>query len=1199
MDDRYTKMMMDMFMAMQGQNMPGYNQGFSNSVWGDTRMFGMTPQPDSFFGPIGNMVAGFIPGMTVTGIDGNQTPVFKTNFRAQPTGMTGLQNLYMRQNAATYGATARNATMGMQGNAAKLGNGIGNILGRMGAPPGVGTALTSALGSEAGAGMAQAIANNLMGYDMGASVSVANQMSPYMASSYIRNTRMSNAIPVDVSGLNDHPLLTPDTKKDYPGYNQGTYNVMDLYNPFDKDTTDTRIAMSKMAQQASDNLVWDGIYKKDDVHGATSAYVTEIVGRALAEGTGGVNLGLPKNKELDLNAAIERQKGAQAVMDDIYNRKGDPEKGEKRGVIQLQQLISEAEKRGDKDAASLLGNELKRVMEDEVKPATDSLSDVSKEVANGMKPFVESVTGATASLKDFYGTEEESKMALDRLTGGHGFKDKDAADRLRDQITEVKLFGAMAGLSPQMTGQLFQAHEKISGRIGGSTLGRSGGTGAEAAAWTNDLLKGLIGAKIAPGQEGDYIRAHMAGHEAWNNSTGKKALTALNFAKEQGLFNDMSDSDYAELQQLMTSGSRKDLNTAMTMLGEKWTGSKAELMQMIRDPHQMAYMYGKLSQKGKDQVNRSGVLLRDNEFRKIDADSRHRVEQRQEERQLRASGISSKEIRRATGASDFDSMKEYLNGVNPDAAAILEREYRAAMEGKNPNDPDAVRQAKARAKAQFYKTGGADYLDEEQQKEMKNVMMQNRTNTLKRMNGFEGREGGTISSKEGGFFDRMGATDSHGLTRSAMEGSTKDMLSQLSKMGKSAGTRDGRDIRSAMRDFKKQRKALMKAGKYDEAEQLTQEFWNNLDDQTQQRVEMSGKRHSYATVDNMAAREKANQARQDIAVMAENAKRMGGVGTEDAYRLQELQRAAIHEADPEKKAAMLKEIKNLEDKAEKDSRSDLENAIKEAQEGNFDKLALALKNANVTAEQFYETLMKFANGGGATTTTAAEAAAAAKAGEASEGRNLFLDSTVAVSDRLGMMGSDDDVRSYIGALSGTNDVKDKHVKWYKQQMQKAAGGDKKSYLDLLKGEGEFLDYSKGNLEKQRDEAGKIAGSASVEDIKKELEGTTDEKKKAELNKKLTAAQRRDRYDVTLAKLGAQKERVDREKESVGKMSDVEFKEKMAQSAELARAGGGGASAGGLAAAGAGGSGIPELISTLQRVATLLEQNPYFKGSLME
>ena len=59
----------------------------------------LLPWEDHFFGKTGDLVARFIPGLTVTGKDGRKTPVFKTNFRWRNRNLTGWELLTADQNA--------------------------------------------------------------------------------------------------------------------------------------------------------------------------------------------------------------------------------------------------------------------------------------------------------------------------------------------------------------------------------------------------------------------------------------------------------------------------------------------------------------------------------------------------------------------------------------------------------------------------------------------------------------------------------------------------------------------------------------------------------------------------------------------------------------------------------------------------------------------------------------------------------------------------------------------------------------------------------------------------------------------------------------------------------------------------------------------------------------------------------------------
>lgn len=77
--------------------------GFSASRYGNPFAYQpntqLLPREDHFFGKTGDLIARFIPGMTVVGKDGRRTPVFKTNFTLKNSDRTGWQNMMARQNA--------------------------------------------------------------------------------------------------------------------------------------------------------------------------------------------------------------------------------------------------------------------------------------------------------------------------------------------------------------------------------------------------------------------------------------------------------------------------------------------------------------------------------------------------------------------------------------------------------------------------------------------------------------------------------------------------------------------------------------------------------------------------------------------------------------------------------------------------------------------------------------------------------------------------------------------------------------------------------------------------------------------------------------------------------------------------------------------------------------------------------------------
>ena len=76
--------------------------------------------PDTFFGPIGDMVARAIPGLSAKGISGDIVPILKTNFRFANSGESGWLNMVKNQNSAVHGAAQRAQKSAMDVSWAKL-----------------------------------------------------------------------------------------------------------------------------------------------------------------------------------------------------------------------------------------------------------------------------------------------------------------------------------------------------------------------------------------------------------------------------------------------------------------------------------------------------------------------------------------------------------------------------------------------------------------------------------------------------------------------------------------------------------------------------------------------------------------------------------------------------------------------------------------------------------------------------------------------------------------------------------------------------------------------------------------------------------------------------------------------------------------------------------------------------------------------
>ena len=128
MDNIPIQLMQQLAMAALGSMAQPSNPGnMSGNPFAYHGMASIMPEEDSFFGPIGTLAATMVPGLSTTGLDGRPTPILKTNFRMKNSGMTGLQNMAMRQNAAAYAAARAENDAAAQAGWGKL-FGEGSIL---------------------------------------------------------------------------------------------------------------------------------------------------------------------------------------------------------------------------------------------------------------------------------------------------------------------------------------------------------------------------------------------------------------------------------------------------------------------------------------------------------------------------------------------------------------------------------------------------------------------------------------------------------------------------------------------------------------------------------------------------------------------------------------------------------------------------------------------------------------------------------------------------------------------------------------------------------------------------------------------------------------------------------------------------------------------------------------------------------------
>lgn len=1175
MDDRTYQTMMQMAMAAMNQNpVRASSIGNSANPFSFTDFASAMPEEDNFFGPIGSLVSTMVPGLSTTGPDGQPIPVFKTNFRAKNTGMTGLQNMQMRQNQRAFSQATidQQNVMGRDwgtlfGQNSLLNSAIENSSMGQGMKDGA-HMLMGLLGSPMGAKIAQPMLNSLLGYDRGAGASVINQKSPWMTAAYMRNTYMRNGAALQETS---NGYQTLDTLNDMP-----------LYNPFSEDATKTRAALAGIASKTTQDVMWNGNVKRDGVHGASEAFVADIISNAI--GSGYADKIMHERGGPSIQQMVDERKNKQDEVNTLTQRQSEASR-----------LLEEANARGDTETAMRMTVELGDLAE-KLKEAQSGFEEAGKKLSEGMKPLVESVTNVTSYLKDFYGDESAAREALDNLTGGQGSRDKGAADRLRDNLNEITALGAMAGLDPSVTGSILESTRHALGQNGSNLAKNSGSHGAQAIGFTKDLLMELIGSGLDPKEAGDQINAHNEAVAEWDQSRAKKVIVSLLHARQNGLFaGNEGQNEFAELMDLATSGSVEDLDNVIRKFGTKYFGSEEQFKEAMENAQDMATYEKDLDL---DETGESHRLLdearrraRFNEMDRKSDDAGYTADEKRQIRALRQAGISQDEIDKAVGTSDFLSMSKILNGdddalyksalqslgIDTDkgdvvtdenaqkakelaaswskqsktASRMLNREYELALKeiGGDPNDPETQRKAMEMASRAFDQKGYRDMLSTDFQDYLYNGRAQDRGEELRALEFFDNRANGTIADK-GGFFTSVGAADEYGLTRASMSAATQDMVQQLYQLGGAAKTKGGESVDpKQIAEFQDKFKKLMESGKYEEARDLASGFVGNLDDDTRSVLEAKLKKETYRTTSQIEATAQADDRVQKVEQEREMATTMGNMSEDAKRKYIELVEKRKRTVDPEEMKNIDEQLKTMREEAEKQSKSDAEKIIEAAQSGDLKKFMEIFKNGNADLESFFTAIKQIAGFMGVTTTTTGEFSASveSRAGESKEERRRRIDE-----------------------LRGGHVHEDPAAEYAKHMRKAVNRQDKSEYLEALKMEDKFSREHDSELAKREKELAKeVGGGTSSAKLKAELDALgpgADPGKRRDLEKRLAAARELDETAAKRASLQSASEEREAERQRVKGMSDAEFAQYMKGATDMAppseKGGGGGGSGGG-------------------------------------
>lgn len=1026
----------------------------------------LTPQPDRFFGPIGDMVARAIPGMTVKGIDGNPTPVLRTNFNLHNTGMSGFMNGIMAQNSAVHGAAMRTQQSYSDDAYGSL-FGEGSAIQRMIDAKGkdgkyvIGNgkerdkyhAIASFLGSPMMAGIGNQFIDQMLGYDRGVSSNMMNAASFNMAAGYNAGNQFSYN---EMGGLDRH-----------------------LTDPFTRDFQDTRAALASLGTAGVQSVMYDGKLKKSNMHGASETLVSDILSNAIASGkldemTGG-----------EFSEMVKDKKELDRRMDSTSARKEE-----------AQEKLKEARKRGDKSAI--------KDLEEQIKGFDEDLSSLGKEakalgdaVGKAAEPLIEAVTGVVSSMKDFYGSEEEARRALDALTGGKGSADPEVAEHVHKQMDEIKMLSMAAGIDPSIMGkQLENVSDAFSASSGrGSRLANGSGYNGQMALELTKMFASQMGAVGGdPERQAQLLEAQRGYASSAGQSRGNDFVTMLMAARKSGKF-EGREEDYDRLVELANTGRVEDFNSAFRQLKEIGWGSEEagndfqnnrSLMAMTRadfSPGEDAEAASMFANMHRSEVSRMGV------------ESSYAAANKKQYQALRAAGMDMQNVENNVGSADFDTIMDSLSEIGDDEGAevamdAMQRDYEAELQ-RNGGDEAAAK----RAVAQKYHNEYSGFLNSENRDRIKEASSNAISDAYMSENYFKDENGDDTTLDAEDFLRDIGAAGEDGrLTKTALSQATNNLMGYAMTHELRGANGEALDASEVQRK-KNEIDELMSSGRGEEAQQMFSEWYNSLDESSQRQLTLAnGKGNkTYRTAEVLDRESEEKSYLDQLMEDADLASKMNGMSDDQRLTYARYHKELTAEIDPEEREKIMANMKKMEEDAAEKSRGAGEKAVEAIQTGDISKFMEIFKNGNATMEQFFDFIKKMIGLAGGIVVSDEESLNASKLASAKsgEGRSKFLQlNSITMGQRLGM-GDDDTIKSYLEALRG-GDVSDKDVAAYKKNLEATKNkGDRSKYKDALGIEDKLLGESEKELskkvDKESDPTKKAELQAQLDSVKKQRE----------------------------------------------------------------------------------------------------------------
>jgi len=949
-------------------------------------------------GGIMDTIMRMVPGLHTVDEDGNVRPIINTNFKLQDTGQSAFSHAVMDQNTRAYNAGGI-AVQDAQSEAwrrAITGPGLIDEAVERLVPEedrDVVKGIRDFIGSDMFSKVGVPAINGLLGYDRGEGVNVSMGRSFGVLAGIDRN-----AGGIFAAGREGSDVLNP-RQMNWGDFLSGNYNEKRLN-----------------VQRTIDSAVQDLMYREDEtkkgtltkrgvVHGASDKLVTSIMADAMESGA--IDEYLRSNPYDYKDAATGKTISMESMADVLQARDNENRKARTATAnkAQASEDLLEAEARGDKSAIETLQAKIKEY-DQQIDSAAKALKDIDGLVSRAAEPLVEAVTGTVSALKDFYGSETESKQALDRLTNGEGSKDRAVANRVHDQINEIKVLGMMSGVGAEAMGtQLGLVQNAL-----GAGSGNSGRYMGATALNFQRMFANQIAARggTAADQE-ELMNAQIERASSFGDSEAEAFSVLLETAKKNGAF-EGRDEELSEIIDLSLTGRAEDAREAKKRLAKIGYGSEEYYSEIENDPAMLNAFRGKLTEEERNRAGELGVRIAKAEDTRMAREGTWSARERRQMAALTEAGVDTTELENDVGNRDYQAIMDTLQqaGVGPDgdkgastAMTMLQREVEAVKK-RRPDISDA--EAKKIAADNFNAKGYGKLLSTETRDEIAGNRAAARYSALADAEMFRDSESGQLYMMQStDFLQNIGAAGQDGsVTRSAFAQASRSLFDFMSTNADSGIIRDRNGNEISARDISEkqtQYDKLMKEGRYNEAFNLVNDLASNMDEESKnlRDAQLKG---SYRTMDQIymenasrmtggdaekfanlrsiandtsksdSERQRARdqmsqmmaktQQEQDlideVTGYGDMAKRMNGMSREDAITYAEaFKKSQNYELSDEERAKAQEQMRELEKKNEDSAKSDLAKVI-EGFQGGADEFVKALTDAGIDVKQFGELL---------------------------------------------------------------------------------------------------------------------------------------------------------------------------------------------------------------------------------------------------